>query len=262
MLAQCLDRLVPGMQSLDASLYEVIVTDDGKNNEAKALIETSYPWIQWTAGPKRGPAANRNNGAKHAAGEWLVFTDDDCLPEMHWLHEYYNAIHKFPDCKAYEGAILPDDWNLLKKDMAECPVNDKGGCFWSANIMVQRELFGKAGGFDEQFKIAAQEDQDLQTQVSRNTNIVFVEKAKIIHPVRIGSLLKNLRVLPARLNNWILYEKKYKLPILQIWKKGVISQTLALFASIRKLNPLKAVEHVITLLFCFIFIPYYASRTS
>ena len=78
MLAKCLDRLGCGMQSLAANQYEVIVTDDGSQSTAEQLMKGKYPWARWLQGPRKGPAANRNNGARYAEGEWLVFTDDDC----------------------------------------------------------------------------------------------------------------------------------------------------------------------------------------
>ena len=76
LLAKCLELLNPANQTIK-EVYEVIVTDDSKNNVAKALIEDIFTWAKWVEGPKRGPAANRNNGAKDAKGDWLIFIDDD-----------------------------------------------------------------------------------------------------------------------------------------------------------------------------------------
>jgi GT2 family glycosyltransferase len=239
-LSLCLDRLQPGVQTLDASKYEVIVSDDGKGNEAKALIETSYPWVTWVEGPKRGPAANRNNGARRASGTWLVFTDDDCLPDSKWLMAYADAIAEHPNGKAFEGAILPDDWNLLKKDMAECPVNTSGGCFWSANIMIEKRLFDAIGGFDEQFKIAAQEDQDLQIQVLKQTGIVFIKEALVVHPVRVPGFNKALSQVKIRTMNYLYYATKnrqwlgYKNTKEIAGKRGLRIQAIALAQNLKK----------------------------
>lgn len=80
-LAKCLDCLAPGVQTLPAEQYEVIVTDDGSDLTAEQMILERYLWARWVAGPRIGPAANRNNGVQYARGEWLAFTDDDCLPD-------------------------------------------------------------------------------------------------------------------------------------------------------------------------------------
>ena len=49
------------------------------------FLAQQYPWVSWGRGPRRGPAANRNAGALRARGEWLAFTDDDCVPDPNWL---------------------------------------------------------------------------------------------------------------------------------------------------------------------------------
>ena len=91
-LAQCLDRLAPGMQSLDAARYEVIVSDDSTDETSRRMVADRYPWAQWTAGTRRGPAANRNAGARLARASYLVFTDDDCLPDPNWLSGFLVAV--------------------------------------------------------------------------------------------------------------------------------------------------------------------------
>jgi GT2 family glycosyltransferase len=194
---------------ISANSYEVIVTDDGKENNAQAFVQDTFHRVKWTEGPQKGPAANRNNGARHAAGEWLVFIDDDCLPDPNLLRAYTEAIANNPGTLAFEGAIMPDSWKLLKKDMAECPVNTEGGCFWSANICIQKQLFEKIGGFDERFLIAAQEDQDIYRRLEKHTKICFLPKCIVIHPVRIGSLGKKMKALKLQFSNWLYYQEKY-----------------------------------------------------
>ena len=54
LLGKCLDKLAPSVQSCH-TVYEVIVTDDSKENVAQQLIQTKYPWVAWTEGPKKGP---------------------------------------------------------------------------------------------------------------------------------------------------------------------------------------------------------------
>lgn len=209
LLGKCLDCFAHGRQTVDDSLYEVIVTDDGKNSQAKELISNNYPWAKWVEGPKKGPAANRNNGAQYAKGEWLIFIDDDVLPDNNILRSYKMGIEENTGCLAFEGSIYPDDWNSLSKDMMECPVNINGGVFWSANICVSNGLFKLINGFDDRFLIAAQEDQDIYENLKLHTNVVFLKDAKVIHPVRKVSLLAKVRRIPQDMQNWFQYEEKY-----------------------------------------------------
>lgn len=208
LLSKCLDRLVQTVQTIKDD-YEIIVTDDSKSSEAKALIEEKYPSVKWITGPRKGPASNRNNGASHAKAPWLVFIDDDCVPEKEILAEYRNAIALHPESRAFEGTIIPDDWDKLKEDMSECPINTTGGYFWSANICVNANLYREIGGFDQNFLIAAQEDQDIYVRLSKLTKIVFIKESIVVHPVRKIALGKKINQIPIATKNWFIYETKH-----------------------------------------------------
>jgi GT2 family glycosyltransferase len=254
----CLNCLAPGQQSIADTLYEVIVTDDSKDNKAKFLINEKYPWVRWVEGPKRGPAANRNNGAQFAKGDWIVFIDDDCLPDANLLQEYRYAIEVYSGSFAFEGCIIPDDWGLLKKDMTECPVNTTGNCLWSANICINKNLFEQIRGFDEQFVIAAQEDQDIFKRVKEHTAVHFIKTAFVIHPVRIVRLSKKIRIIPLAVKNWYLFEKKNNV---QNFKRFVRTffQLLSDYSKgfILNISRLKYKSAIYHLVFIFIGIPEY-----
>lgn len=180
-LEACLERLSPGRQTLPNERFEVIVTDDGRHVSARELVEGRFPWATWIPGPGRGPAANRNNGARRARGEWLVFTDDDCVPEPGWLQSY--AHEMTVGRSALEGRIRSDRAATSAWD--EAPINESGGFFWSANIAVRKDEFERVGGFDENYDSAAMEDVDLrETLKSRGLIITFVFGATVSHPMR------------------------------------------------------------------------------
>jgi GT2 family glycosyltransferase len=181
LLALCLHRLAPGAQTIGEA-YEVIVTDDGAANEAKPLIEASYPWARWVEGPKRGPAANRNCGARQARGQWLVFLDDDCLPDAQLLDKYLGASIDSPQIEVFEGRISAD--RPRQRMDEEAPINESGGQLWSCNFMIRQVFFHKLGGFNEAFHYAAMEDVDLRKRVQAVGKIVFMASAFVVHPWR------------------------------------------------------------------------------
>jgi GT2 family glycosyltransferase len=247
LLGKCLDLLAPDTQKKGAREYELIVTDDSKDNTAKGLIEQQYPWAKWTQGPKRGPAANRNYGAKQALGEWLIFIDDDCLPVTDIIYQYQKAINDYPQAGAFEGAILPNDERLVKKDMAECPVNKEGGYFWTANVCIRKTCFEKVNGFDEDFILAAHEDQILYLRLKEITTVVFIPGIKVVHPVRFIPLRTKIKNDSKKLKNWLIYTQKRKLPFSIAIKEALHGQLRELVHHILQLKPGNAALNVYTL---------------
>lgn len=201
-----MDCLKPGVQTLPAEQYEVIVTDDGSKTTAEEMIRDDYPWVKWVAAPRKGPAANRNNGAKYAQSEWFAFTDDDCLPEPDWLSAFVEATKG--SALALEGAIHPlGDYN---QDLNSCPINLTGGCFWSANIAVHRSLFEKVEGFDPNYPYPYHEDVDIKERVSLHTTIPFVPEAIVFHPVGRATLKEVIAVIPKRSIATAYHMNKYR----------------------------------------------------
>jgi GT2 family glycosyltransferase len=204
-LAKCLDLIAPGVQSISAEQYEVIVTDDGNRTTAQDMIREHYPWVKWVAGLCKGAAANRNNGAKYAVGKWLVFTDDDCLPHSNWLQTYADAITD--SLIALEGSIYPT--GDFSQDPVDAPRNLDGGCFWSANIAILRSLFEEIGGFDTNY-ITMCEDSDIRERILSKTTIAFIPGARVDHPLRLVNMKDEIRRIPKRAVDLAYYMTKHK----------------------------------------------------
>lgn len=182
-LAECLARLASGAQTYSAENYEVIVTDDSRDDSVRDLVATRFAWAQWTAGPRRGPAANRNHGAAAGRNEWIAFTDDDCLPDASWLAALAEAIAANQAHAAWEGATLPVGTQKFVNETA--PLNTHGGYLWSCNLAVRRADFTALKGFDERFAYASMEDVDFRERLKASgRSFGFAAKAAVCHPWR------------------------------------------------------------------------------
>ncbi len=180
LLGKCLTLLSQQENIID---YEVIVSDDSISNIAKPFIEEFYPFARWVEGAKKGPAANRNNGAKFANGKWLIFLDDDCLPSNSIVFEYQNYIFNNPKIYVFEGSIKPDGIPLTPLDYA--PINLDGGNLWSCNFCIKTSIFVKISGFDDYFKYPHLEDVDLHLRLKQSGyQIYYCSKSYVIHPWR------------------------------------------------------------------------------
>jgi GT2 family glycosyltransferase len=183
LLYNCILKLQSALQLISSNDFEVIITDDSTNTLTAILVNHHFPWIKWIEGPRKGPAANRNNGAKYADGDWLIFLDDDCLPSKNILQSYLQAIKRYPDYLAFEGRIYVNTNPSSLLDHA--PINETGGCFWSCNIAINKEFFFKIGLFDESFPYASMEDVDLFYRIKKNTSkYKFIYEAEVLHPWR------------------------------------------------------------------------------
>ncbi|MEI7729520.1 MAG: glycosyltransferase family A protein [Verrucomicrobiota bacterium] len=206
LLARCLALLHPDVLNLASEEYEVIVTDDGVNTTAERLLGDQFPYVHWTAGPKRGPAANRNHGAQMAQGEWVAFLDDDCIPSPGWLPALISRA-RGNSVDVIEGrTVIP---NKQDRPLTHAVENHSGGVFWSCNLAVKRTFFHQIGGFDEDFLEAGGEDMEFGARIKRSGSIIFCADAVVNHPqypIGLRRLLKS--VMHSR---WIiLYQLKTK----------------------------------------------------
>lgn len=171
-LARCLRALPAGAQ--------VIVTDDSRGDAVREMISESFPGVRYLAGPRRGPAANRNHGANTAGSEWLAFVDDDCEPQPGWIEALDAAA---AEADVVEGrTVAPGASDSPFEEHVE---NESGGVLWSCNLAVRREVFARLGGFDEDFTEAGGEDMEFAWRVARaGLRVRFAPDALVRHPPR------------------------------------------------------------------------------
>jgi glycosyltransferase involved in cell wall biosynthesis len=159
LLRRCLAALAK--QTLDSSLYEVIVVEDTG---------------------RHGPAAARNRGWRQASAPVVAFTDDDTEPDPDWLRQGLAALADQVD--VVSGRLLmpvgkhPTDY---ERD-AQCLEH---GEFVTANCFCRKTALEAIGGFDEDFRLAWREDSDLQFRLLQHgARIVRAPGAVVVHPVR------------------------------------------------------------------------------
>jgi GT2 family glycosyltransferase len=184
-LTALLERLQPERLLVPADSFEVVVSDDGLDRLSAEIVRSRFPAVRFCAGPRRGPAANRNHGARKARGAWLVFIDDDCQPAAGWLRAIADQIAARP-LDVVEGKIVAPDKqaSLFRRDVE----NLSGDCYWSANIAVRREFFERLGGFDEDFLQAGGEDLELAHRFrTRGARVAFCAAAVVDHPSHVMS---------------------------------------------------------------------------
>lgn len=203
MLARLLDGLAPGVQTLPADRYEVIVTDDSRKGSAESMIQEKYPWVRWVDGPRTQRVENRNSGARFARGAWLVFLDDDTIPDAVLLEAYDREMK--PGVPGLCGAVYAT--SAYPVDLGECPANNGGG-FWSANVAINKDRFFELQGWQSDHHWGFYEDVDMGLRLKQFGEIVFVPDARVGHDVRHQTLMQALKLMPHRITGWGLCARK------------------------------------------------------
>ncbi|MFD0794068.1 glycosyltransferase [Mucilaginibacter litoreus] len=209
LLINCLKALL--LQKFDKRQYEIIVVSDGPDNETAQVFNDwmgyDYPVMRYLPLPqKKGPAAARNYGWLNARGSIIAFTDDDCLPDAHWLHEMVANCNPEEDVALTGKVIVPV--GKRPTDYEQNTAHLQTADFITANCACTKKALMKAGGFDEQFSMAWREDSDLEFKfINNKIPIKKVESAVVVHPVRSSKWGVSVKEQKKTMYNALLYKK-------------------------------------------------------
>lgn len=162
-----LNRCLDGLAMKPTDNTEIILVDNNSTDRSFELcknFQQSHPdlRVELIKEHTQGPSAARNAGAKIAKGDWLIFTDADCVPSPNWISDY-SAHFRDDNIGAVAGAIWPSvssDSNAVQKSVSlftlppiteEKVHNDYNineGLYPTANIAVRKKIFELIGGFN------------------------------------------------------------------------------------------------------------------
>lgn len=180
-------------QSYPPYRFEVLICDDGsKPPLAERIDAKSLPFtLSFLRDENQGPAAARNRGLNQARGTIVAFTDDDCLPQPHWLESIAQAMAR-PEVYAVHGptysSIPPID-----PFIHSIHIEQHHGVA-TANFAVRKDRLAAVNGFDETFKAPYFEDEDLSRRLQlANGAITWDPEVKVEHPPRVSPFRKAFR---------------------------------------------------------------------
>jgi glycosyltransferase involved in cell wall biosynthesis len=175
-----------------SSEFEVIVVDDGSEPPATAALPAFQPGMNLRSICLRhgGPARARNAGLATATGEYVVFLDDDCVPDPAWL-EGFNAVFAAKPGVAAGGKIVDSTQNNIYARSSQLLIQylyqygESNAVlprfFCSNNLAFPRLELATLRGFDEGFPLAAGEDRDLCDRWVGQRELVFAAEAVVAH---------------------------------------------------------------------------------
>ncbi len=169
--AEHLKRLVPGLLHLTGEAIEIVVVNGPSTDGTEAVLESFSDAVKAVSCPVMNLSVSRNIGIAEAAGDIVVFIDDDALPgDTFWIERYLRAFTDDPHLGSAAGAVLAYDtadyeylggattaYGFQRFDAHDpCAVSPDGtpwvergqGC----NCAFRRSALTAIGGYDERFR--------------------------------------------------------------------------------------------------------------
>jgi Predicted glycosyltransferases len=190
--------------------FEVIVVDNASNDKTSSL--SALKGLKYIRNKENlGFVGGCNVGASHAAGEYIVFLNNDTEVTPTWLSKLYETITKdksiglvgskivYPNGLLQEaGGIVFNDasgLNYGKFDQADAYqynyVRDVDYCS-GASIIISKKLFDKFGGFDKLYQPAYYEDTDLAFKVRKEGLRVVYQPESVVYHIEGGTAGTNI----------------------------------------------------------------------
>ena len=148
-------------QTLSSSHYEVIVVDNGSEDDTESVVRDMDPMqFRYIREDRVGLSFARNAGVAAARAHYIGFTDDDCRVSSTWLETAWAVIEReHPDMLGgpYSPLYLtpPPPW--FKDSYAAGIQADEAGFLPDAqflsggNLFIRRDLVIELGGFNTSF---------------------------------------------------------------------------------------------------------------
>ena len=168
--------------------YEIIVCDDGSNDNTKEIItdyssfdNLKYIWNEnWG-----GPARPRNIGIKNAKGTWICFLDSDDWWYPNKLEVVTQYLSKadvmYHDVDVYRSRGKIKKRRIKSRQLKKPIMRDlmtKNNRLHNSSFVVNKKIIEKVGGLAEDRSLIAVEDFDLWLRISNITEkFVYIPRS-------------------------------------------------------------------------------------
>lgn len=183
-LLHSLDR-----QSVPCDRFEVILVDNASPRFVPPPNMSANTRLLHCEMP--GSYAARNYGARQARGDWLVFTDADCLPAPDWLAKLNEGIGRHGRNSLIAGSVemvgstaAPGVWEIY--DIVKGIPQERyvaHGYAATANFAVSTAVFEALGGFDNR-RFSGGDAEFCRRAGAAGYPLALVGEARVGHPAR------------------------------------------------------------------------------
>lgn len=176
-IAACLDSITK--QTYPRALTEIIVVDNQSTDNSMAIAESFDVKVICSFAAYVGQV--RNDGARVANGDVLIFLDSDCCAPENWIENGINLLKQSASSVIggrYSLRALPSFfekyWVLPEPIDSSIQSDLIGGC-----IFIEREIFETVGGFSE--VLTAGEDSQLSKDLDGLAEFRVTTELNVVH---------------------------------------------------------------------------------
>lgn len=189
-LRRCLHSLKS--QSYPNVRFEVIVIDNGSDNDNPKAVVKEFPGFRFSVETKAGSYAARNKGLSLAAGDALAFIDSDCIASPDWIQEGMQTLLAHPECGFVGGFVELFAKDPLNPTSVELQQRITALQFqdWvelrvcaTCNMFTWAKVFHKAGLFNESLKSGGDFEWSSRV-VNAGLNPIYNKSMIVRHPAR------------------------------------------------------------------------------
>jgi glycosyltransferase involved in cell wall biosynthesis len=216
-----LPRLVAALeaQTVSTSRFEVLIVDNGSDDDTAAVLKglaarTSLHLRPLRIEDNHGPAPARNLGWQSARGEYVAFTDDDCVPRPDWLEQALASCRATADLGVLQGAALrpagDHEYSLgtvYRETLGPSPYFE--GC----NLVFPRAVLARTGGFDETYHFGGEDTAAGWSAIELGGQWLFDETCAVEHDIG---------------------QRPFKWHMMMAWREGNLVDVAARHPSLRR----------------------------
>jgi GT2 family glycosyltransferase len=160
-------------------LQVVIVEDPPFDHAEKILNEFNDNRITYVRNKRHdGISRSRNRSIEMANGEYVFFTDADCVVSSDWVEQGLRSLQKL-DYVGAEGRTFYVSQEY-KPTLSDVVIeNRRGGRYLTCNIAYRKSIIEHIGGFDERYVRGA--DVDLALRAMNLGAIHFNPMMRVYH---------------------------------------------------------------------------------
>lgn len=159
--------------------FEIIIIDHNSSDDTSKIVQSckSEKIKYFLYADKQNIAAVRNFGIEKSLGEYVFFTDADCMVAKNWIEEGMNVLVK-KEVAGVEGKTVAEHQNFgASQHFVE---NYTGGQYQTCNIAYKKQRLIECGMFNEKYSVAY-EDIDLAIRIKKNSIIAFNSDMLVFH---------------------------------------------------------------------------------